>query len=815
MTPKSYGSAENSRPPSGVSRRDFVRHSALSGVALALAPVLRWGNTAAMLRSDRAGPASRILPFDRAWLFGGRLDRSSVTSADEPGFSSVTLPHCVAKLSWQNWNPAAWQDVWIYKRNFTLPKELRRLRIFLRFDGVMVGATPAINGHELPQHLGGYLPFEYELTSWLKDEGNTLSVAVDSRWSNVPPEGSPVGAKRVDYLEAGGIYRSVWLKAVPQVFIHDLFAKPVQVLDKTRRVEVLCSVDAAAVPAGPVQLDIELRDGSRVISRAREAVHVDPPGKRDVTVTLSNLGNVTFWDVDRPYLYDVVATLLLNNKSVHDYRVRVGLRDARFELNGFFLNGRRLQLFGLNRHEIYPYVGGAMPPRVMRRDAAMLRHELNCNIVRCSHYPQSETFLSACDEIGLMVWEETPGWGYLGDEAWKELLVRDVHDMIIRDRNHPAIVIWGVRANESANDVPLYRRTTALAKSLDDSRPDSGSMTSGSRKSWQQDWHEDVFAFDDYHAEPDGSVAIDDPLPGVPYMLAEAVGQFDYTQGQGFAIKYRRAGDVTLQQLQAVRHAQAHSRAAANPRICGVIAWCAFDYASLINSYNTVKTPGIADVFRIPKLGASFYQAQGDPHVRPVIQPSFYWDFGPQTPRGPGKKAAIFSNCDRLELFIAGQRHSTVYPDTTNFAHLKHAPFFADLELDGAARPELRIDGYVGDRLALSRSFSSDPASDQLFLVADDRLLLADGADATRLVFKVVDKFGAERAFAGGDIAFELIGPGVLVGDNPFSLAESGGVGAAWIRTLANRAGNIRILAKHSTLGSKTVEITVQRAKPE
>ena len=806
-------SSEKPRLRTILSRRAFVRKGVFGTAALALAPKVRWRSVAAAWASPEFGPARWVLPFNRDWLFGGRLNPSTDRQGgNNRSFVPITLPHCVAKLSWQNWDPAAWQDVWAYRRLFTVPKEFRRSRLFLQFDAVMVGATPSINGHELPRHLGGYLPFDYELTEWLKYGDNVLDVAVDSRWSNVPPEGSPQGPKRVDYLEAGGIYRSVWLKIVPQIFIREVFAKPVQVLDPGRRLEVSCTLDAA-VPGKRVEVQVEVRDSAGVVSRARQTVPIDEAGQKYVALTLSNLGNVVLWDVDMPHLYDVIATLFVDGKPLHDYRVRIGFRDARFEFNGFFLNGRRVQLFGLNRHEIHPYVGGAMPPRVMRHDADMVRRDFNCNIVRCSHYPQSEPFLNACDELGLMVWEETPGWGYLGDDAWKELLVRDVHDMITRDRNHPAIVIWGVRANESANDVALYRRTTALAKSLDDSRPASGSMTSGARRTWQQDWHEDVFAFDDYHAEPDGSVGIDDPVPGVPYMLAEAVGQFNYTARQGFDIKYRRAGDVTVQQVQAVRHAQAHSRAAAKPRICGVIAWCAFDYASLVNSYHTVKTPGIADVFRIPKLGASFYIAQADPRVRPVIEPSFYWDFGWHTPNGPGKKAPIFSNCDRLELFVGGQRHSMLTPDSTNFPHLKHPPFFADLELDGTARPDLRIDGYVGDRLALSRSFSSDASTDQLVLDADDRVLIADGADATRLVFRVADRFGAQRAFADGQVTFEVTGPGVIVGDNPFSLADSGGAGAIWVRTIPSKVGVVRLQARHPSLGMKAVQIKVQRGE--
>ena len=790
-----------------VSRRDFLRDAAKCGVGMALIPVLRWQAGASRASQD-AGRASRTIAFDQDWLFGGKLDGPSGASDKNRTFTPVTLPHCVAKLPWEDWNPAAWEQVWLYRKQFTLPEDLRHLRIFIHFDGVMVGATPIINGQKLPQHMGGYLPFHYELTDWLKDGENTLDVIVDSRWSNVPPEGAPIGPKYIDYLEAGGIYRSVRLEAVPQVFIQDVFAKPVHVLESNRSVEVSCSLDAAAIPDGPIELQVELQDGSRLVSRARQSVRLDKTGQTDLKLTLSNLRDIKFWDIDTPHLYEVVTTLFVNGKAVHDHRVRIGFRDARFELDGFYLNGRRLQLFGLDRHEIYPYVGGAMPPRVTRRDAEILRHEFNCNIVRCSHYPQSEAFLNACDELGMMVWEEVPGWWYLGDAAWKDLLVRDVRDMIVRDRNRPSVVIWGVRANETPNDPDLYRRTTAIAKALDDSRPASGSMTPDSRKDLQH-WHEDVFAYDDYHAEPDGSVGIEDPVPGVPYMLSEAVGQFDYAKRSGFAIKYRRAGDVAVQQVQAVRHAQAHSRAAANPRICGVIAWCAFDYESLINSYKTIKTPGVADIFRIPKLGAAFYQTQGDPKVRPAIQPSFYWDFGPRTPNGPGKKAAIFSNCDRLEIFIAGQHHSTLHPDVTNFPHLKHPPFFVDLELEGSGRPELRIDGYMGNSLVLSRSFSSDPSQDQFFLKADDAELVGNGADATRLQFRVVDKFGADRAFADGDVRFDLKGPGVIVGDNPFSLTDSGGVGAVWVKALPRGSGKITVRATHSALGSKSVEIAV------
>jgi beta-galactosidase len=500
-----------------------------------------------------------------------------------------------------------------------------------------------------------------------------------------------------------------------------------------------------------------------------------------------------------------VTTLLVDGKPLHDYHIRTGLREARFELDGFFLNGRRLQLFGLNRHEIFPYVGFALPDRVMRHDAEILKKDYNCNFVRCSHYPQRETFLDACDEMGMLVWEEVPGWGYLGDDGWKRLLVRDVKDMILRDRNHPSIVIWGTRVNESANDVELYKETRALAKSLDDSRASSGSMTSTSKKNWD----EDVFALDDYHSAPDGTVAVVNAVEGVPFMLSEAVGQFNYPEKKGFTLMYRRDAAPEIQQLQALHHAQVHNKASFDHRICGVIAWCAFEYSSLVNSFKGIKNPGVADIFRIPKLGASFYQSQVDPKLRPEIHPNFYWDFGIRSPKGPGKNVAIFSNCERLELFIDNVHFTTLRPDTNSFPNLKHPPFFTDLEMDGSKHPLLRIDGFVGEKLLLSRVLSSNSEQDQLLVVADDLELIGDGIDATRVVFRITDQYGAARPFVGGQVSFEIEGPGNIIGDNPFDLDKSGGAAAIWVKTKQDSSGYIVLQAKHSQLGSKTIKIKV------
>jgi beta-galactosidase len=796
--------------PTALSRRDFVQGCAVGALALASSPIIGCRSIGA--GPGGTGPANLTVNLDRDWLFGGKFN----PAAQEPGFEDkafarVTLPHCVANLSWQNWAPAQWADVWIYRRHFDSPAALKNQRLFLEFDAVMTGATPTINGHLLPAHLGGYLAFNYEITEWLKPTDNVLTLAVDGRWQNVPPEGSPKGVAAVDYLEPAGIHGSVRLRVFPQVFIRDVFAKGVNVLGPGRRVEIACFLDAASIPAESLRVRAELFSGGRSLGSDEQNVPLQQLGETAVNLAISRLGNIALWEPAAPHLYEVVVTLLANERPWHNYRTRIGLRDARFELDGFFLNGRRLQILGLDRHQVYPYVGGAMPPRVMRRDAEILRHEFNCNFVRCSHYPQSEAFLDACDELGLMVWEEIPGWQYIGDQPWQDLAVRDVKDMVRRDWNHPSIVIWGVRINESENNPAFYRRTKEAAKALDDTRPTSGAMNRYSTK----DWLQDVYAYDDYHSAPDGTVGVREPLPGVPYFLTEGVGQFAYGVGRsGFGRKYRRAGDLPLQEQQAIWHAQIHDRGQAHPRNAGVVAWCAFDYSSLINPFNAVKCPGVADVFRIPKLGASFYQAQVDPKLRPVIQPNFYWDFGPKSPAGPGDRAAIFSNCDQLELWLDGKLHASLKPDRQNYPHLAYPPFFADLSLNGVGKPELRIDGFLGTKRLLSRSFSADTTHDQLWLNADDSELVADGSDATRLVFRAVDKFGAPRPFVSGEVNFELTGPAVIIGDNPFRWDDSGGAGAVWIRTLAGQAGRVQVSATHPALGHKSIAIDSRPRAP-
>lgn len=811
MTDKTGAPDERGR----LSRRNFLTVSSAGAGGLVAWSVLG-GDSTSVAATPARGPATRVVAFNTGWLFGEAATGSAQPGFDDSGYVTVTLPHTVVPLSWRNWDPNGWQKVWTYRNRFDTPGELTGMRTFLDFAAAMTHATATLNGHEVADHLGGYLPFSCEITDQLLAGNNVLALTLDSKFNfDVPPDRpAPYAPTSVDYWQPGGIYRDVTLRAVPQVFIADVFAKPTNVLDAgARQVEVQCTVDAAVVPAGASRLVVDLRDGDRKVASTSVPVTIGAAGRTTVTATLTGLSGVKLWDVNSPTLYTVTTTLMVNDTALHDYQVRIGFREARFELNGFFLNGRRVKLFGLNRHQFYPYAGGAMPDRVQRKDAEILRRELNCNMVRCSHYPQAEAFYDACDELGLMAWDEAPAWGYLGDAAWKALAYRDVGEMVRRDRNHPSVIIWGARLNETRDDVAFYTSTRDLAHSLDDSRPTVGAMVAGTYNT--PNYVQDVFSYNDYASStgPNGEKQPEllAPRTDRPYMVSETVGTLS-----GPAIFYRRTDTQDVQQGQATAHGRVHNIGASDDRYCGILPWSGYDYPSgLGNQYQGVKYTGVIDLFRVPKPGAAIYQSQVDPHTRAVIAPAFYWDFGVTSPVSTLSNAMICANLDRLEIYVGDTHLATARPDTVNYGHLRYPPSFVDFsKVDGSSHPELRIDGYLGATKVTSRSFSSDPSGDVLSLTADDAKLVADGVDATRVVFRALDKYGAPRPYVAGQVLLSVDGPAMLVGDNPFAFGDAGAVGAVWVRTLPNSPGTVTLRASHPTLGAAEVAIRATQASP-
>ena len=181
--------------------------------------------------------AATTVSFNTGWLFGPASADSGMPGFDDSAFAPVTLPHTVTPLSWRDWDPSAWEQTWTYRKHFDAPRGPDGLRVFLDFSAAMTHATVTLNGTEVADHLGGYLPFSAEITSALRPGPNVLAVTLDSSFNlNVPPDRpAPDPSSWVDYWQPGGIYRDVRLRAVPRIFLADVFAKPVSVLAASAR----------------------------------------------------------------------------------------------------------------------------------------------------------------------------------------------------------------------------------------------------------------------------------------------------------------------------------------------------------------------------------------------------------------------------------------------------------------------------------------------------------------------------------------------------------------------------------------------------
>ena len=323
-----------------------------------------------------------------------------------------------------------------------------------------------------------------------------------------------------------------------------------------------------------------------------------------------------------------------------------------------------------------------------------------------------------------------------------------------------------------------------------------------------QDWAQDVYAYDDYHHTSDGHATLLPPLPGVPYLIAEAVGALSGPP------LYRWTDPGPALAAQGRLHAEVHDLARADDRYAGLLAWCAFDYASLNGGeriWRNLKTPGVADSFRVLKPGAAIYRSQAGPAGgRPGHRADVLLGLRARLTAGPGPGAMVATNCERLEFYVAGQHVATGRPDTGRFPRLPWPPVTADLTTGGAGRPELRIDGYLGGERAASVRMSADPARDRLDLVIEDAWISADGSDMTRLTFRAVDAYGHRRPGVAGDVTLAVTGPAVLVGDQRFPFGDYGGVGGAFLRSQPGRAGAVTVVARHAILGQATAELAVR-----
>ena len=713
-----------------------------------------------------------MIACNQGWVFNRGFAPVLTTTLGKG--TPVSLPHSAVEL------PFSYFDEAVYCRAFTYQKVLSRdpawrgQEVWLVCDGAMADAVVYLNGEQLGAHKDGYTPFEIRLTDKLRNGDNLLAIKIDgSENPDIPPFGG-----RIDYLTYAGIYRDVWLKVVPSVSIGGVKIETPDVLAVRKSVRVHAEL------ANPQNLTLD----GRVAATLRDAkgtviATASAPAATRVCLQMDGLEGIQLWDVTSLALY-TLELALGEDVVAHSF----GFRSAEFTPDGFRLNGRPVKLRGLNRHQSFPYAGYALGRAAQERDAEILKHELHLNIVRTSHYPQSTYFLDACDRLGLLVLEEIPGWQHIGGDAWKAESIANVRRMITRDWNHPAIVLWGVRINESQDCHDFYAETNRLAHELDTTR-----QTGGVRVITDSEMLEDVYTTNDFilgNEELGGNrprtalrprretTGLDRP---VPYMVTEFNGHMYPTKS--YDQEQRQIEHVT-------RHLEVLNAAYGDPGIAGAIGWCAFDYNTHkdFGSGDRICHHGVMDMFREPKFAAYAYASQCEPEEAVVLQPVTFWARGERNIGGV-LPLMVLTNCEEVELRYGGNAPKRLGPDRERFPHLPHAPvifehshFTADeLGRWGMLWEGATIVGLVGGKPVSEVRYVADPVPTGLEVVADRQTISSTAKDSVRVMVRALDQAGHKLPFLFEPVQIEVSGAGRLVG--PPLVPLRGGSTGFWVES--------------------------------
>jgi beta-galactosidase len=736
--------------------------------------------------ADGAGqtsfPAQRlIINLNSHWLFKpGDVPNGRSDTLNETGFQQVCLPHANAVVTHRDIDMRSFSNVSWYRRHFSPPAEYRGRRFILEFQGATQVTEVFVNGTSAGVHQGAYTPFTFDITDRVRfGADNVIAVRVDSRrHREIPPEGV-----FIDYMLFGGITRDVSMVITGPLHLEWVFASRDSVDPNRVSVRVRIRNNGPAGRRCVVGSQIIDSAGTVVASGAATGT-MGPDSVQEFTYATGPISLPRLWDTEHPYLYTVRTRLQRDSAVIDECSEKIGLRSISFSKTDgrFSINGKPLWLRGLNRHETFPFMGRAAANRLQARDADILKYGLGCNIVRCSHYPQDPEFLSRCDEIGLLVLDEIPGWIYIGDIAWQRIALKNVEEMVMRDRNHPSVISYGVRINESLDFHDLYEKTNRLARTLDPTRPTHG-VRVAERRNAQSEFLEDVWAQN--FLIPKGK-----PQP-LPWLITECVG---------IGPRQIHSWDPEKQIIQKMHtFAEVLDSVAANEYIAGALVWCAFDYNSGHGTADhSVCYYGAADIFRIPKHTGMFLKSQADPAmVGPMVYIAHYW----KKTLAPND-VWVASNCDQVELFVNGKSLGRKTPD--QYTHLSHP---LAVWKDVAFKPgEIKAVGYIRDTIAATHVRTTPGPPVALKIIPDDTVLV-EGGDMTRVIVVAVDRYGQTVPAANSTVALSVSGVADFIGENPIALED--GKTAFFVKTRADETGTVTCRAASKGLADASTRLRV------
>jgi beta-galactosidase len=663
-----------------------------------------------------------------------------------------------------------------YRKTFTITDNLKGKRFRILFEGVYMNAEVWINGRQPGNHPYGYSSFWFDITDNLKfEEENVLCVKVKNEGENSR------------WYSGSGIYRHVWLQVVSPVHIETwgTYITTPQVSDAEALVNIKTTIVNESKEPREIKLVTKILDKlSQEVSQAEVTVKIEA-GKNIVRDQEIGLKNPILWSVDSPQLYTSVTEIYeneaLTDKSVTKFGIRSMSVDA---VNGFRLNGKALKLKGGCVHHDNGPLGSRAYDRAEERRIELLKAN-GFNAIRCSHNPPSPAFLDACDRLGMLVideafdmWNEQKNpydYHLYFDKWWK----KDVENMVVRDRNHPSVIMWSI-----GNEIPGRQRSDVVktAKTLGD------------------------FICDMDSTRPITS-AVNDLRPDEdPYFATLDVAGYNYASG----------GDHNQESLYAQDHKRIPERIMVgtesypleafgswmdvvdNPYVIGDFVWTAFDYigeASIgwrgywqkqdffpwnlaycgdidICGWKRPQSYYRDALWKANQLSVWVTPLQPSFELNPERQPWSKWnwldavdDWNWKGNEGKIMEVNVYSSCEQVELFLNGKSLGKKPTNrTTKYIAVWQVPYQPGT---------LKAFGYNGKKQVNVSELKTagDPA--QIKLTADRSKIKADGQDLSYVTVELTDANGIRNPKTESLITFSIDGPGTIVAvgnANPVSI---------------------------------------------
>lgn len=745
-------------------------------------------STAGFFRLDNSG--REVYSMNPAWRFHkGAMEGAETKEFNDKDWTVVSLPDGIEYLPTEASGCINYQgEVW-YRKHFMPDAALKGKKLFLHFEAIMGKSKVFVNGKLLTEHFGGYLPVIADVTDVLDWNGdNVIAVWADNSDDPSYPPGKAQDV--LDYTYFGGIYRDCWLIAHNNVFITDpnyenevagggLFVAFGKVSDALAEVQLKIHVrNATKNPfSGRVEYMLLQPDGTEV-ARLSDKIQVKA-GRATTVSDRMPVKQPMLWTPSTPTLYNLLVRVLDKEGNVIDgYRRRIGIRSIEFKgKDGFYLNGRPYgkPLIGANRHQDFAVVGNAVANSIHWRDAKKLK-DVGMEIIRNAHCPQDPAFMDACDELGLFVIVNTPGWQFWNDAPeFAQRVYSDIRNVVRRDRNHPSVWLWEPILNETWYPADFAKNTRDIV----DAEYPYPYCYSGSDS--EARGHEN---FPVYFAHPanmqDASKEID---PTKTYFTREWGDNVDDWSSHNSPSRVARNWGEQPMRVQAQHYACPYYPVTSydvlykqSPQHVGGCLWHSFDHQR--GYHPDPFYGGLMDVFRQPKYSYYMFMAQ-----RPAVKNDRNAGSGPMvyiahemTPFS-GKDVTVYSNCDEVRLTFNKGGKTYTYKKDKNRPGMPSPvitfPDVYDFMVDKAfSRTQkqddvyLLAEGLIDGKVVATHKVVPARRPEKILLWMDNEGtdLKADGSDFVTVVAAVADKNGNIKRLNNYNICFSIEGEGRLLG---------------------------------------------------